>query len=232
MLLLDTGDALIGGGKLGDRTKGEAVVTGMNLMGYDAMALGPKELSLGEQVLQQRMDEAEFPMLSANVVRSGTEDLLARPYAILAVADHRVGIVGLTRASDQPAPGFDVGDPLAALAQYVPEAAQEADTIVLITNLKYASALSLADDVPGIDLVIAGLPERIPPKPERAARTDAIIVTAERATRGHSGRHVGILSVTLESDGSLAEESWTVRSLDKSIVDDPEMKAALDRFEQ
>jgi len=41
------GDALVGGGILGDITQGEAIVAGMNLMSYDAFALGPKELALG-----------------------------------------------------------------------------------------------------------------------------------------------------------------------------------------
>jgi len=43
LLLLDTGDALAGGKRLGDATQGQVIVDGMNLMGYDAMALGPLE---------------------------------------------------------------------------------------------------------------------------------------------------------------------------------------------
>jgi 2',3'-cyclic-nucleotide 2'-phosphodiesterase (5'-nucleotidase family) len=227
LLLLDTGDALVGGGKLGDQTKGKVIVAGMNLMGYDAMALGPRELSLGLDLLRQRMDEADFPMLSANVVLSGTGELLAEPYAILEMGDHRIGILGLTRVPGTPKSGFQVLDPQQAVAQYVPEIAEQADTVVLLSSLRFQDALALVDAVPGVDLLVASLPEQLPNQVVHSPDTGTLAVVAEFPAPRHTGRRVGRLLVTVEDDGTLSSESWQSRSMDRQIADDPEMAELL-----
>jgi 2',3'-cyclic-nucleotide 2'-phosphodiesterase (5'-nucleotidase family) len=229
-LLLDAGDALVGGGLLGDLTQGEAIVAGMNLMGYDAMALGPKELSLGVDILRQRLAEARFPMLSANVVLSGTDDPLAPPYAVLDVGGHPVGIIGLTRPPDTAVDGFQVLDPQTALASYVPRVREQAGTVVLLTNLSYRAAMELAGAVPGIDLVVAALPDQLPRQAIRVPKTGTLIVAAEQPVAKHTGRRLGRLVVTIGSDGKLSGESWESAQMDKSLADDPLMAATLDKY--
>jgi 2',3'-cyclic-nucleotide 2'-phosphodiesterase (5'-nucleotidase family) len=232
VLLLDAGDALIGDGVLAEATRGEANVAGMNLMGYEALALGPKELSLGPEILQQRMAQAEFPMLSANVVLSGTEQLLAPPFTVLDVAGRRVGIIGLTRLPDKPQAGFDVLDPGQALARYVPQVTEQADTVVLLTNAGYRAVLDLVAAVPGIDLAITGLPDQLPRAAVRAPGTGTIVVTAEQAVALHAGRRVGKVVVTLNGDGSLSGESWESVPLEKQFADDPLMAALLAGYQR
>jgi 2',3'-cyclic-nucleotide 2'-phosphodiesterase (5'-nucleotidase family) len=228
--VLDAGDALVGGGLLGDATQGEAVVAGMNLMGYDAMALGPKELSLGPDVLQKRMAEAEFAVLSANVVSESSGELVAEPYTVLDVAGHRVGIVGLTRMPESPVAGFQVLDLQQAAAHYLPEVARQADTVILLTNEGYRPALAIAGAVPGIDLAITALPDQLPRAAVRVPGTGSIGVTAEQPVAYHTGRRVGRLVVTLGSDGSLSGESWESVQMDKVLADDPQMTALLDSY--
>jgi 2',3'-cyclic-nucleotide 2'-phosphodiesterase (5'-nucleotidase family) len=225
-LLLDTGDALIGGGRLGEITFGQAVVGGMNLMGYDAMALGPFELSLQKDTLLQRMAEAEFAVLSANAVYTGTQDLVARPYTVLQAGDHRVGVLGLTRLPDAKLTFFQVLDPQQAAAEYVPQVAAEADVVVLLTNLPYRQAVALAGAVPGIDLVVAALPGQLPDKAVRVSG-GALVVTAEQPLARHSGRRVGRLVVTTGSDGTLSGESWQSVAMGPALADDPIMAALL-----
>jgi 2',3'-cyclic-nucleotide 2'-phosphodiesterase (5'-nucleotidase family) len=229
-LLLDTGDALIGGGILGDATKGEVIVAGMSAMGYDAMTLGPKELSMGVEVLGRRVAEAEFPMLSANVVLTGTETLFAEPYTIVEVGGHRVGIIGLTRVPSQPRPGFQILKPQDAAARYAAEVSTQAGTIIVLTNMKYRQALKLAKAVPDIDLVVSALPGQLPEEVAEVAETGAIVVTAEQPVKRHTGRRVGRLAVTLESDGSLSDPSWTTKWMDKKIADDAQMTELLNGF--
>jgi 5'-nucleotidase/UDP-sugar diphosphatase len=232
LLLVDTGDALVGGGPLGDATQGAVIVDGMNLMGYDAMALGPQELSLGLDVLRQRMAEAKFAILSANAVQAGTEELVAQPYVVLDLAEHRVGVIGLTRVPDGDQPGLQVLDPQTAAARYVPEVAKQADTIVVLTNVGYRQALEIAGVVPGIDLVVASLPDQPTGTAARAPGTGALAVSAEQPLPRHTGRQVGRLTATLGSDGSLSGESWESVPMDKSLADDPLMRALLDKYRQ
>jgi 2',3'-cyclic-nucleotide 2'-phosphodiesterase (5'-nucleotidase family) len=217
---------------LGDKTKGEAIVAGMNLMGYHVMALGPHELALGQEVLRQRMAEAEFPMVSANVVLSETGELFAEPYVILETGGRRVGIIGLTRVPDKPLAGFQVLDPRTAAAQYVPEVVEQSDTVVILTNVSYPAALALASQVPNIDLLVAGRAKQRPTQAVRIPGTGTLTVTTEPPLQRHTGREVGRLVVTLESDGTLTEESWNPVPLTKETPDDPVMTKLLNTFRQ
>ena len=74
-LVLDAGDSLVGDQDPALKTQGKSSVEAMNRLGYDAMALGPADLALGLETLRARMAEAKFPMLSANAVVTGTEEL-------------------------------------------------------------------------------------------------------------------------------------------------------------
>ncbi len=227
---MDTGDALIGDGVLGNKTMGEAIVAGMNLMGYDAMALGPKELSLGATVLRQRMQEARFPLLSANVLWRDTRELVAEPYVVLPLGSYRVGVIGLTRLPDEDLTDFEVMDPREAIADHASEVVGTADITVLLTNLGYRAAFELVQAVPGIDLVVAALPGQLPDRAVRIPGTTSLAVTAEQPAPRHAGRRVGKLVVTLGSDGSLRGERWSSVSMGPDIADDPEMRALLDSY--
>ena len=108
--------------------------------------------------------------------------------------------------------------------------AKEADTVVVLTNLTYRAGLALAQDVAGIDLVIAALPGQLPEVAVRAPETGTLVVTAEQASPQHSGRRVGRLQVTLEADGSLSGEQWQSVWMDASIADDPAMAELVQEY--
>jgi len=203
----------------------------MNLMGYQAMVLGPKDLSLGLDLVQQRMQEAQFPLLSANAVFSGSQELIAAPFTLLDLAGHRLAILGLTRHPDAPLTGIQVLDPQTAAAHYVPEVRSLADTVIVLTNQDYRAGLALAGAVEGIDLVVAALPGQLPTYAVRAAGTNALVVTAEQPLLRHAGRRVGRLEVQLGSDGQLSGENWESVSLGSFVPDDPEMQALLSSFQ-
>jgi 2',3'-cyclic-nucleotide 2'-phosphodiesterase (5'-nucleotidase family) len=209
---------------------GEVIVAGMNLMGYDAMALGPKELSMGGELLQARMDEAQFPILSANSLWSSTVELVAEPYTLLQVGSRRIGVIGLTRLPDVEYPDFEVLEPKESLSQYVTEVEEQVDTVLLLTNLPYKSALEMVEDVPGVDLVVAALPGQLPERAVRVPATGTLAVTAEQALPRHAGRRVGRLAVTVGRDGSLGGEAWASIPLGPQVADDLEMEVLLDGY--
>jgi 2',3'-cyclic-nucleotide 2'-phosphodiesterase (5'-nucleotidase family) len=229
LLLLDTGDALVGGGILGDLTQGEVVVAAMNQVGYDAMALGPKELQLGLDVLRQRMAEAEFAIVSANAVDRSTGERLAVPYVILPMGHYRVAVVGVTRHMPEPAPGIDILPAAEAAREAVAAAAAEADVVVLLTNVKFKTARAWLPELPDVDLLVAALPGQLPVTAVRAPGVNALAVTAEQPMARHSGRRVGRLKVTLGPDG-LGQERWTSVSMGPSIPDDEAMRLLLLRY--
>ena len=96
-LLIDAGD-FFQGHPIGTMSEGRAVITYMNMIGYDFMAIGNHEFDLGEDVLIKTLEMAEFPILSCNIVKKGTNELVdyAEPYKIIEKLGLRIGVIGLT----------------------------------------------------------------------------------------------------------------------------------------
>ncbi len=230
LLLLDAGDALTAEGSPGGQMAPEGVLAGMNLMGYNAMAIGPLELELGESTLRRGLGEAEFPMLSANAFWSGDRGLVGEPYTVLQVGPYRLGVIGLTRIPESELADFVVVDPMDVLAELVHEVAEQVDAVVLLTNLSYRSAAELAQKVSGIDLVVAALPRQLPERAVRTPGTSSLVVVAEQPLPRHSGRRVGKLSVVIDSAGRLKDKGWKSISMGPELADDPEMRDLLDEY--
>jgi 5'-nucleotidase / UDP-sugar diphosphatase len=67
---------------------GESMIEVMNLMGYDAAAVGNHEFDFGLDGLRERGAQAEFPFLAANMrTAAGTEIDFALPYVVHEVTD-------------------------------------------------------------------------------------------------------------------------------------------------
>jgi 2',3'-cyclic-nucleotide 2'-phosphodiesterase (5'-nucleotidase family) len=208
----------------------ESIIAGMNLMSYDAMAIGPWELELGESTLRQCLGEAEFPLLSANALWGADRALVGEPYTILQVGLYRFGVIGLTRIPEDQLADFIVLDPIEVLAELVPGVAEQADAVVLLTNLSYRSAAELAQTVPGIDLVVAALPRQLPERAIRTPETGSLVVVAEQPLPRHSGRRVGKLTVVIDSAGRLKDRGWKSIAMGPEFADDPEMRDLLEEY--
>lgn len=190
-------------------------------MGYDAMALGEGDLAqLGLDVIRQRMEEAEFPFLSANAYLTGTESLIAQPYAILQVGDRSVAIIGLTGGADIP--GIDIREPTDAVRAVVGEIGDRADILILLSHAGLKANRKTAQQVPELDLVISGGGKWITQEAERAER-GPVVVQADLSTPAHAGRQIGVGAWTFGSGGELDHYEWQNLPLGPEIADDPEM---------
>ncbi|EFS9151136.1 bifunctional UDP-sugar hydrolase/5'-nucleotidase [Salmonella enterica] len=69
---------------------------GMNLIGYDAMAVGNHEFDNPLTVLRQQEKWAKFPFLSANIYQKSTGERLFKPWAIFTRQDIKIAVIGLT----------------------------------------------------------------------------------------------------------------------------------------
>jgi len=94
VLLLDAGD-LWSDTMITDVTQGEALLEIFNHLRYDALTVGNHEPDYGTQALAERIEQARFPVIAANLVRKSSGELFTRPYVVREVAGVRVGILGL-----------------------------------------------------------------------------------------------------------------------------------------
>lgn len=95
VLLLSGGDINTGVPE-SDLQDAEPDFRGMNLVGYDAMAIGNHEFDNPLSVLRQQEKWATFPLLSANIYQQGTEKRLFKPYEVFDKQDIKIAVIGLT----------------------------------------------------------------------------------------------------------------------------------------
>jgi 2',3'-cyclic-nucleotide 2'-phosphodiesterase (5'-nucleotidase family) len=142
-LLLDTGD-IFQGTLVGTKTKGEAVVRYMNEVGYDAWVLGNHEFDLGRIVPENLVRQADFAVLSSNVVDTtgGQRTDFVKPYIIRNYGPMKVGVIGITtsgtvrQAFKENIEGLFFGPEVTALTAYRDTLrAAGVDVIIAATHL-------------------------------------------------------------------------------------------------
>ncbi|MCE2422432.1 MAG: 5'-nucleotidase C-terminal domain-containing protein [Gemmatimonadetes bacterium] len=138
-----SGGDMMQGTLLSNFTGGEATIAAMNAVGYDVAALGNHEWDWGEEVLRERMRQAEFPVLGANVFVKGTDrhPEWLDPWTIVEKDGVRVGFVGATTTSTPTSAlpsmvaAYDFRSIAGALDRYIPEVrAAGADFVVAVMH--------------------------------------------------------------------------------------------------
>jgi 5'-nucleotidase/UDP-sugar diphosphatase len=168
-LLLDGGDVNTG---VPESDLQEAVpdFKGMNLLGYDAMAVGNHEFDKPPAVLAMQRKLANFPMLSANIYQRG--ERMFAPYQMFTLGGVRVAVMGLTTEDTyklgNPAnmPDVEFRNPIQEAAKLVPTLRAKADVVIAATHMGHyengrhgiqaPGDVEMARAVSGLDLVVGG----------------------------------------------------------------------------
>ena len=168
-LLLDGGDVNTG---VPESDLQDAVpdFKGMNLLGYQAMAVGNHEFDKPPLVLKMQRDLAQFPMLSANIYENGQR--MFAPYKVFDLGGLKVGVMGLTTEDTarmvhpDNIKQIEFRSVIAEAAQIVPELRHKADIVIAATHMGHyengrhgtqaPGDVEMARAVAGIDLVVGG----------------------------------------------------------------------------
>ena len=160
-------------------------VAAMNAMHYDAAAVGNHEFNFGLDAMWKAKGEAQFPWLAANIRQTYTDGVpFIKPYIFKTVAGVRIAIVGFVTPGiprwEIPAhyKGYEFENIVQAAQSVIPEVRKQADLVVVIMHSGLGrdpkgasgakasegfeeipgenSALALAQQVPGIDVIFYG----------------------------------------------------------------------------
>ncbi|MGW8194136.1 MAG: 5'-nucleotidase C-terminal domain-containing protein [Desulforhopalus sp.] len=205
VLLLSAGDVNTGVPE-SDILDAEPDFTLMNVIGYDAMALGNHEFDNSQAVLLGQKALADFPFLAANVVKKNSGELLVAPYIIKNIDGLKVAVLGLT-TEDVPklvlpdnVEGLEFQDVIATAKKYIPELKKQADLIIALTHIGLHGSdiggtgdIELAEAVPDIDVIVGGHTHTNLEQP--VVRGDTLIVQADAYSE-----KVGRLNLIVDSD--------------------------------
>jgi len=248
VLLIDSGDTIQGTPleyyhNKKNNSPPDAMMLGMNALGYDAMAVGNHEYNFGLPVLEKARSEAKFPWLSANTYNKGTNQTHYTPYIIKELAGVRIAVLGLTTPGIpnwENAPnyaGLEFHEPLSEARKWVPilRRKERADVVVIAMHMGLEQdlrtgeinpgqvanenrAVAIAKQVPGVDLIFMGHTHRDVPS--------VVINGVQLIQANYWGRHLARVDLYLENAGLgwrvFARAARTI-AVDDRVVPDPEI---------
>lgn len=230
------------------------MATGYNAIGYDAQAPGNHEFDYGLDLLDAYVDDADFPVLAANVISTETGEPLLQPYTIITKKMKnkpiKVGILGLTT------PGsmiwnkghlegkVMIEDMVTSAQKWVPQLkAAGADVVVVLSHAgiglsSYDTSSGLGEEnpsdkiaaqVPDIDVMVLGHTHRV----DAAEQFITNEVTGEQVLLTQPmywGQSVSDVTMDLKKVRGQWEvtEANAEHILTGSVEEDPELIAATD----
>ena len=233
LILLDSGDSLFRGGYWAtseDPDQGALLVEAMNAMGYDALALGNMDLDAPLETVQARFEEAQFPIISANVNAVGVLPNV-QPSLLRQIGGHTIAIVGVTseaaaQRSEALEADLTVEDPIAAVSQIVGNARKQADIVILLANLGKSQAEALALAVPGIDAII-GVYQDGQRDPIAIPGAEGQVVLHASGTQGE---YLDMLTLHIDAQGQVTDFEGSSLALTDRYADDPQIVEIFRRY--
>ncbi len=145
--------------------EGESTVDVMNAMEYDASAIGNHEFDFKVNGLYDRIEQAEFLYLSANIREKASGEIpdFATPYIIKDIDGVMVSIIGLTTVTtpwstfpDHVA-DYDFIDYSTALETVVPQVKQDgAELLIVIAHSCYSEIIALVPTLQTLGISVIG----------------------------------------------------------------------------
>ena len=253
VLLVDAGD-IMQGSLLSNLFDGESTIDVYNQMGYQVATFGNHEFDWGQTVLAERVGQASFPFVSANIVQNDTGDCAtagwtspawATPWTTVTVgAGADTAVVGFIGVTSQETPYITIAsatenlcfkDPAESIVHHYDDLAAAADVIVVLSHLGYTDGgYGYGLDVYGDQklaqkLIDAGKPaDLIIGGHSHTNLAEATVIGPTTITQAYyAGRRVGKATLTIDPVAATVDIAWTPLVVDPAGAEDPDILAAV-----
>jgi 2',3'-cyclic-nucleotide 2'-phosphodiesterase/3'-nucleotidase len=257
-MLVDSGDCLQGTALTYHNARIDPkpmnpMVQAMNVMKYDAFAVGNHEYNYGIPYLMKARHEANYPFLSGNIFEHKTDKPVFKPYIIKNVGGAKVAVLGFTT------PGVavwdrrhvqgkqDFHDIIASAKRWMPEVkAQKPDAIIVIIHSGLGApydgtfggysaneglpeenvSAKMADTFPEIDAILLGHSHKDLPK---LIHNGVLLAQAQKW-----GERLAVVDLKFKRDGKqwkiVHKDSRTLKTA--GVTPDPDVLAAAGKAHQ
>lgn len=240
VLTLDAGDQFQGS-LFYTTYKGAAAAEFMNMIGFDAMAVGNHEFDDGPKGLADFIDKVDAPVLSGNINVENEPTLKGKVPGslVLEVGGERIGIVSVLAEDtvETSSPGPNVR--FSRAEDYLKGAVEGLEAagitkIVAITHMGLPRDMEIASRVPGIDIIVGGHSHTLLSNTfEGAAGPYPVLVQNPSGkqvpiVQAYAyGKFLGEIEVVFDDAGNVTSASGNPILLDASVPADKAVAARL-----
>ena len=213
VLLVSAGD-IFSGNPVVDfyKDKGYPMVDLMNRLGYRISTVGNHEFDYGQEIFKERMEQADFPFICANMDTREAVLPQPKPYVVLEEGGHKLFFLGLIELGNNGVPsthpdkvkGIAFSDPIASAGKFT-DRNDQYDAFIGLTHLGYETDKQLAQTYPQFDAILGGHSHTLVDTPQYI--NDVLLSQA-----GDDMEFVGKVTLTFR-DGKLIDRSSDMISL-------------------
>jgi len=215
----------------------------MDMIGFDAMALGNHEFDLTPAALLGSLQNVfpvpgdAFPILGANIDASAIPDLdvYVDNYTTKNIGAIKIGIFSLitpaTNVLSQPLPVIIEDDiteimNIAGTTAFILRNVESCDVVILLSHLGVEFDMAVASMVPGIDVIVGGHDHykyNAPiPVPNPLGGTTWVVQA------GSNYMYVGKMQLGVDALGAISLLDYSLIPLDEYVPEEPTVKAMVD----
>lgn len=176
---------------------GGAMVEFLNRLGYDVWCYGNHDFDKGKKNAIALSRLAKFPVIMANIIHKESGEFFAsNPYHIFDVGRIKVGLIAvmeehfLSEVQPEKVEGLAVKPIIPTLESLIPQLDKKTDLIIVVSHGWFSQAVRIAENIPGIDIVLAAAEDG------KFAEVNGVLV---QSAFGHQ-RTLGYLKVKVERD--------------------------------
>lgn len=230
ILVLDSGN-FFAGGLMDEYTQDARLnmqrtkvnLKAMELIKYDAAALGEDEFNFGLDFLKENIAKTNLNFLSCNISIKNDGELTKKilPYIIKQVGGLKVGIIGLTNnLAKQRAGDISFVEPGIAVEKTVEELKKNnTDILIVLSNLGETQNSDLINEVKGINILITNRPVK---EGESYKETGSTFVF----NPSRQGRKLGVLALSIKN-GKITVKKSELKRLSDKIKNNPQIEEIL-----
>lgn len=234
VLLVDAGD-FSGGENAYGAALGRVMIDAMELMEYDAFTLGEWDFNQGPAYLRAIIEENPIAWVHTNYDVVGLEDL-GQETLVVEKGGRRIGLLGLFNPTILLNPAMRDSvvveeDVVASTKRGIAELEKQGvDAIVVLSHLSYKGDRTLAQYVPGIDLIVSGHGGKTLNAPEEVVPGTWLIAS------GSLGQFLGRADLDFgegpEGEPVVAAVTGELIGMDPALPNDPRLDPLFARYEE
>ena len=226
-LLINAGD-IVQGSFESEVSHGKPIMEVMNYLNFDAVELGNHDFANGRNSLKELINGIDAPLLGANIIDINTSKPIegVESSVIRELKGLKIGIIGVDTpktveyVQPEKIEGMTFRKPEDIVRKQVQELKDKGVNLIIVTShLGLKEDKELAQNVPGIDIIVGGHTHSALPEGEKV--NDTIIVQA-----GCNNQYVGDLKLKLDkTSGKVVDySSRLIPILTEEITPDPDIE--------
>jgi len=201
----------------------------MNDMQYDVSCIGNHEFDYGQDILNKRINQANFPFICANIDASASELNQPLPFIRINTGDISIGVLGFIQIDDN---GYPSSNPLRLgglkftnaikTANNYKKYSDSADILIALTHLGYRADVKLAKKLNFFDAIIGGHSHTFLP-------TGQIVKNTLIVQTGSYYKNLGVLTI-LYADGEVVSVTDSLIDIENSENFNQQIQNKIDGF--